>query len=681
MTAPRFTIFPPLRTAMVVMMACTALAAQPRMEIQSVDTSQFPGLAVRVAVERAGRPVLRLTRANFTLHEDAVQQDIISAWCPFDSVVRLSALLLLDRSSSMAMRNDSTADPDSLAIRSAKAAVSAFLGSFDTRDEAAICSFSSDEGAPFFTVDHGFSGDTASLRRALVPITARGGTRLWDALMEALRLVRMGRGQRHIIALTDGESAQDLFAGPDAVIATARQAGVPIHVVGLGGTVNADLLRTVAQATGGRFYVADSASALTGIYAIIARDVLTDACVLRYISTNPCHDTLRRSIELTCSGAGFTAEADTGYTPSPGLRQGSILIGGPRMATSGGELDLPIVITAGLATGVPLTCTLRLAGLAPHLTVLGASTAGTRCEAASVRIDSLSEDAVRITATGPPSSDPTPVFLILRLHIPSLMTDTTADLLLISEDFRQDCPIGLQPASARLALWHCFELFRPLPRHLHATAGTEVLVPIALQPHPMPGHALSGDISFLCDSSIARITGSLAPPGRPMDHAMLWNDGSHARITFASSTLEDSTLLVLRLQLQPRREAAVTALHIADGHLVTGCETAFARDSIMLWIDGLCDRIMQRKEAVSLAVSPNPAGAEITVRIWRPHGGSCAVFITDALGHRIACLLEEDAPAGTLVRTVLLPALPTGRYWLQVQSADGAASAPLSIMH
>ena len=113
------------------------------------------------------------------------------------------------------------------------------------------------------------------------------GTAIGDALtLAAARLKDLPEGQRGIvILLTDGRNNQGQKS-PDEGAAIAAKAGVTVYPIALGGRgvivqdgqtmglpvdIDEDGLRSIAKATGGRYYRADSLSDLGSFYDDIAQ--------------------------------------------------------------------------------------------------------------------------------------------------------------------------------------------------------------------------------------------------------------------------------------------------------------------------------------------------------------------------------------------------------------------------
>jgi len=84
-----------------------------------------------------------------------------------------------------------------------------------------------------------------------VPLFRRG-TSLYDALLTAVRCSEKKDGYtKCIIAFTDG--ADTTKSSPAEVITAAKNASVPIFLIGIG-NVEESILKSIADSTGGKYY-------------------------------------------------------------------------------------------------------------------------------------------------------------------------------------------------------------------------------------------------------------------------------------------------------------------------------------------------------------------------------------------------------------------------------------------
>ncbi len=114
--------------------------------------------------------------------------------------------------------------------------------------------------------------DYAAASEAIAAMTPQSGTNVGDGLEKALGSLygSAKTRSRMMILLSDGQSntgmsADEILSGP---VFTATAAGIKIYTVGFGdpGDIDEDLLRQIANRTGGVYYYADQAFKLENIY-------------------------------------------------------------------------------------------------------------------------------------------------------------------------------------------------------------------------------------------------------------------------------------------------------------------------------------------------------------------------------------------------------------------------------
>lgn len=178
-------------------------------------------------------------------------------------------VLAVDCSGSMADNDPITVIPPSsapyLSVHDCERyrAVSNFVLFLDGDDRAAIVTF--DDTAQQMC---GLTDDKERLYRASTAFYSDGGTDFDEAITRSVEILNASTGgtRRKIILLSDGEasiSAQTLRKAADS--------HVRIYTVGLGGSAD-DVLRDIAQKTGGEFFKAYRAEDLVDIYTDIGTE-------------------------------------------------------------------------------------------------------------------------------------------------------------------------------------------------------------------------------------------------------------------------------------------------------------------------------------------------------------------------------------------------------------------------
>jgi VWFA-related protein len=240
-----------------------------------------------------GTPLQGLTANDFELRDNGVVQSLEIA---SSEAQPLLAVLALDTSGSL----------DGGKIAALRAASQVLLDSLRPEDEATLFGF--DDGIQWLAPP---STDKAAVTRALSKVQPGGGTAILDALYAALILPK-ARGRSLVVLFTDG--ADNLsWVDRKRMQVIALRSNAVIHVVSLSlpaslvatsqgdrigpeGEIrpvetprvefeNTWALRTIAEATGGRFWAAESLDRLRPAFAAIA-EAMGKRYVLRYAPEN-----------------------------------------------------------------------------------------------------------------------------------------------------------------------------------------------------------------------------------------------------------------------------------------------------------------------------------------------------------------------------------------------------------
>jgi len=171
-------------------------------------------------------------------------------------------VLVLDHSGSMTEPADARSRTPKIAAL--HRAAGRFVETMRPGARTALLPFSSVAEAP-----GPFEASKEALKRRIQRLTPEGETALFDAVYAAVATLEAGRpdGKRAVIALTDGIDNCSRRRVED-VIERAKEAGVPLHMLGLGrpGQLDEAVMRRMAIQTGGEYYHADSEDRLIEIF-------------------------------------------------------------------------------------------------------------------------------------------------------------------------------------------------------------------------------------------------------------------------------------------------------------------------------------------------------------------------------------------------------------------------------
>jgi Ca-activated chloride channel homolog len=254
-----------------------------------------------------GKYVTDLSQDDFDVYEDGAKQTLT-----FFSRTQqpISLALLLDTSASMEER-----------MSIAQEAAIGFARQLHKEDQAEIIDFDSQVRilAPF-------TGDAATLEKAIRATTANGSTSLYNAVYISLKELRKTKAastsdirRQAIVLLSDGDDTSSLIEF-DEVLDLAKRSETSIYSIGLrqGEIARREfkeaefVLRQLSQETGGKAFFPTDARELPKIYQTIW-DELSSQYAIGYSSSNPKRDGAWRRILVRIQRPGLTARTKQGY--------------------------------------------------------------------------------------------------------------------------------------------------------------------------------------------------------------------------------------------------------------------------------------------------------------------------------------------------------------------------------
>ncbi len=282
-----------MRAALAFAFAAVVTAPQT----PPVFRSEVASVHVDVFVDERGRPVAGLQAADFELMDNGVPQVVALVAAESRPV---QATLVFDTSSSVAGAK----------LVALRAAGEAFLAGLRASDEAALVTFGEEVARPVEP-----TRDRGLLRSALAGLEPEGATAVFDALYGALALADP-QGRSLVVLFTDGNDNSSIL-GERQLRTVAERSNALVHVVGLredaakanetapeldgrlglgtragirtssgtpvptGENEQKRALREIAEASGGRYWTAESPGRLREAFAAIAAS-LSQRYVLRY---------------------------------------------------------------------------------------------------------------------------------------------------------------------------------------------------------------------------------------------------------------------------------------------------------------------------------------------------------------------------------------------------------------
>lgn len=211
--------------------------------VNSVDLNNFP----EVEVTLSGRDTLieTLTREQNAQVRDTHQDVDFTIEAVDNQGVKRNVVCVVDESGSM----------DGEPLQDARNALVGFIDSLGDELDMALVSF--DDTARLRAP---MGSDKTTLLAAVDQIGNNGGTDITAGIQMAMQAADGQGGNTTVLLMTDGQSNIDM-----SVVQSAASQGITIHTIGFG-SVDDNLLQSIADSTGGQYIRADSSTELISVY-------------------------------------------------------------------------------------------------------------------------------------------------------------------------------------------------------------------------------------------------------------------------------------------------------------------------------------------------------------------------------------------------------------------------------
>jgi Ca-activated chloride channel homolog len=256
------------------------------------------------AQDRKGTAVSGLGKGDFQVYEDGVLQPI--KYFSHDDIP-VTVGLVIDNSGSMEPKR---ADVIAAAL--------AFARSSNPLDQMFVVNFNEKVwfGLP---IDTPFTDQLAQLEVALSGIRANGETALYDAVAASLDHLKKGnRDKKVLIVVSDGGDNASKHNLTE-IMAKVGRPGVILYTIGIFDQQDEDrnpqVLKQLAQNTGGEAFLPESLQEVTPICERIAHDI-RNQYTIAYVPTNRKPDGTYRVIQVKASAPGrgrLSVRTRTGY--------------------------------------------------------------------------------------------------------------------------------------------------------------------------------------------------------------------------------------------------------------------------------------------------------------------------------------------------------------------------------
>jgi VWFA-related protein len=207
-------------------------------------------------------------RGDFRIYENGDEKPVAML---FGEEKPLDLLVLLDMSGSMHRRTHEIMD-----------GLDALMDLLRPRDRLHVIGFNN----LVFEISPPES-DMDLVRRRLRSVVATGPTNLYGAIWSGLKTISHSRQRRAIVVFTDGDHDLDEARDPyektlEECIGLARGQGIPIYAVGLGVSLEVEVLSHLTEQTGGKAFIERSADTLRRAFAAIGEQLRHQYLVCYY---------------------------------------------------------------------------------------------------------------------------------------------------------------------------------------------------------------------------------------------------------------------------------------------------------------------------------------------------------------------------------------------------------------
>jgi len=297
-------------------------------KIHDIDTTAFPEIKSYVSVmDQSGEPVTNLMEENFRITENNAIQTPIQISL-IDSTQQVNFSIVMDYSGSMF---------NSGAIDDMKNAAHTFVNLMHVNDQGAVFKFNSNVHKI-----QSLTSDTSLLHQAINTPIQGSGTALYDAIWESVTELNTAFGTRAGIVMTDGND-NNSFHNLEDVVIYADTNDVSVYTIGLGGDFDENILKKIADSTGGQFYPAPNSSQLDSIYKTISK-ALYSQYALSYTTTNANFDGTYREVIISADYNSISGRDTTHYW-APRSDSIMVLISDSLSGQFGDTVNVPIMVS------------------------------------------------------------------------------------------------------------------------------------------------------------------------------------------------------------------------------------------------------------------------------------------------------------------------------------------------
>ena len=186
-----------------------------------------------------------------------------------------------------------------------------FVRQMSASDAAALIKFTGK-----VSVFQEFTSDTLQLMDAISrPTEDRQYTAVYDAAYTAVEMMkqRVAQGRQAVVVYTDGKDNYSSHSASDVIaLAQSVQDTIPVYMIGVGNSLDADELERIALETKGAFWQATTVDSLAAIYATIFEKI-RGYYVLLHRTPDPYYNDSMRLVDINVNIARDAVDTTAWY--------------------------------------------------------------------------------------------------------------------------------------------------------------------------------------------------------------------------------------------------------------------------------------------------------------------------------------------------------------------------------
>jgi VWFA-related protein len=255
--------------------------------------------SIELTIRDTNRQFVDVAAEDLVVLEDGIEQKVEAFQ---EAVAPVSIILVLDESGSM-----KKAAP--MVMESARK----FIESLPEKDKLAIMLFSDKTD-----MVHDLTTIRVWALDAVKRYAVKGGTALYDAVVESLQRLTRVEGRRAVVVLTDGRDENNPGTGPGSVhtftdvLNAIRGVDAMVFPIGLGPNIDRAYLERMGELSMGEASFPADVTELDGTYRRILEN-LRKRFVISYTSTNDERNGAWRKVEIKSLRDGIVVETRGGY--------------------------------------------------------------------------------------------------------------------------------------------------------------------------------------------------------------------------------------------------------------------------------------------------------------------------------------------------------------------------------